>query len=175
MNVISKKQSNQGGEIVLRSKRFRKNWILILIISSIPGLIFGGVIYWLAGARLENELLQMHNKQIQQRAANIDEQFSYVETLVIHWAFDPKFNYSLAGISLSRDFEIVRDITKTLNIMQGSNRLAKETELYLEGTSPVRFHPDYEALKDTAQIEKSFISRNGAVIELLSGLEREDP
>ncbi len=88
---------------MFRSKRFRDNWILILIISSIPGLIFGGVIYWLAGGRLENELLQMHNKQIQLRAANIDEQFSYLETSVMHWAFDPNFSYSLASlISIAR-------------------------------------------------------------------------
>ncbi|WP_312029462.1 AraC family transcriptional regulator [Paenibacillus sedimenti] len=160
---------------MLRSKRFRNNWILILIISSIPGLIFGGVIYWLAGDRLENELLQMHNKQIQQRAANINEQFSYLETSVVHWAFDPNFNYSLASLSLSRDFEIVRDITKTLNIMKGSNPLAKATELYLEGQSPVRFHPDYEALMDAAQIERyrQLLSNDNKVFWLERTLQPE--
>ena len=124
---------------MFRSKRFRDNWILILIISSIPGLIFGGVMYWLAGERLENELLQMHNKQIQLRAANIDEQFSYLETSVMHWAFDPNFSYSLASISLSRDFEIARNITQTLSNMQGANPLAIEAELFLEGPAPYGF------------------------------------
>lgn len=56
---------------MFRSKRFRDNWILILIISSIPGLIFGGMIYWLGGERLENELLQMHNKQIQLKCSRL--------------------------------------------------------------------------------------------------------
>ncbi|MCY9667206.1 helix-turn-helix domain-containing protein [Paenibacillus alginolyticus] len=138
---------------MFRSKRFRNNWILILIITSIPGLISGGLIYWLAGDRLENELLQMHNKQIQLRAANIDEQFSYLEMSVVHWAFDPNFSYSLGSINLSRDFEIGRDITRTLTIMKGSNPLAKQTDLFLEGSAPVRFHPEYESLSDTAQIE----------------------
>jgi AraC-like DNA-binding protein len=138
---------------VFRSKRFRDNWILILIISSIPGLIFGGVIYWLAGERLENELLQMHNKQIQLRAANIDEQFSYLETSVMHWAFDPSFSYSLASLKLSRDFEIARNMTQTLANMKGANPLAAETELFLEGAAPVRFHPQYEALTSAVQIE----------------------
>ncbi|WP_156390197.1 MULTISPECIES: AraC family transcriptional regulator [unclassified Paenibacillus] len=138
---------------MFRSKRFRDNWILILIISSIPGLIFGGVIYWLAGERLENELLQMHNKQIQLRAANIDEQFSYLETSVMHWAFDPSFSYSLASLKLSRDFEIARNMTQTLANMKGANPLATETELFLEGAAPVRFHPQYEALTSAVQIE----------------------
>lgn len=138
---------------MFRSKRFRDNWILILIISSIPGLIFGGMIYWLGGERLENELLQMHNKQIQLRAANIDEQFSYLETSVMHWAFDPSFSYSLASLKLSRDFEIARNITQTLANMKGANPLATETELFLEGAAPVRFHPQYESLTSALQIE----------------------
>lgn len=108
---------------------------------------------WLAGGRLENELLQMHNKQIQLRAANIDEQFSYLETSVMHWAFDPNFSYSLASLSLSRDFEIARNITQTLANMKGANPLAIEAELFLEGSAPVRFHPQYEALTDAAQID----------------------
>ena len=124
-----------GSEYVFKSKRFRNNWIIILLISSIPGLIFGGLMNWLAGGRLENELLQMHNKQIQLRAANIDEQFSYLETSVVHWAFDPNFSYSLASLSFSRDFEIARDITQTLAIMQGSNPLAKNAELVIRWPS----------------------------------------
>lgn len=138
---------------MFKSKRFRDNWILILIISSIPGLIFGGVIYWLGGERLENELLQMHNKQIQLRAANIDEQFTYLETSVMHWSFDPNLSYSLASLSLSRDFEIARNITQTLANMNGANPLANGAELFLEGPAPVRFHPQYEVLTDAAQID----------------------
>ncbi|OAS21457.1 hypothetical protein A8708_31140 [Paenibacillus oryzisoli] len=126
---------------------------MILLISSIPGLVFGGLMNWLAGGELENDLLQMHNKQIQLRAANIDEQFSYLETSVLHWAFDPNFSYSLASLSLSRDFEIARNITQTLANMKGANPLAIKTELYLEGAAPVRFHPQYEALTDAAQID----------------------
>ncbi|GGI46978.1 HTH-type transcriptional regulator YesS [Paenibacillus marchantiophytorum] len=138
---------------MFKSKRFRNNWIMILLISSIPGLIFGGFIYWLAGGRLENELLQMHNKQIQLRAANIDEQFAYLETSVMHWAFDPSFSYSLASLTLSRDFEIARNMTQTLANMKGANPLALETELFLEGAAPVRFHPQYEAITSAVQIE----------------------
>ena len=79
---------------MFKSKRFRNNWIIILLISSIPGLIFGGLMNWLAGGRLENELsLQMHNKQIQLRAANIDMNSSLTWKIsVVHWAFDPNFS-----------------------------------------------------------------------------------
>ncbi|OXM88296.1 helix-turn-helix domain-containing protein [Paenibacillus rigui] len=132
---------------------FRKSLILILIISSIPGIIVGGLIYWVGGGWLENELLQLHKNQIVQRAENIDDQFSYMENSLAHWAFDPKFNSTLLETNFFRDFEVARDITKTLNVMQGSNPIAKQVELFLNGPQPIRFGPEYDFItdKDTVQ------------------------
>jgi AraC-like DNA-binding protein len=125
---------------------FRNSLILLLIITSIPGMIVGGIIYWMARGELENGLLQLHKNQIMQRAANIDDQFSYMETSLSHWAFDPKFNNDLYEANFFRDFEIARDITKTLGVMQGSNPLARKVELYLNRPEPIRFAPEYDGI-----------------------------
>ncbi|WP_239635133.1 helix-turn-helix domain-containing protein [Paenibacillus sp. H1-7] len=135
---------------MLRGKYFRNSLALILVISSIPGLIVGGVIYGIAGGWLEQALLQLHKSQIVQRASNVDDQFAYMETSLAHWAFDPKFNSNLYETLFYRDFEIARDITKTLNVMQGSTPLAKNVELYLSGPQSTRFHPEYDAVTDKA-------------------------
>lgn len=126
---------------------------MILIISSIPGLIVGAVIYWFAGVRLENELLQLHKNQIQQRVAHIDEQFYYLEASIAHWALDPKFNSSLKTMDFGREFETTRDIIKTLKVMQGSSPLAGQVELYVNGSAPYLLSPEYEILADKAAKE----------------------
>ncbi|WP_282942101.1 helix-turn-helix domain-containing protein [Paenibacillus sp. RC67] len=139
--------------MMVKGRFFRNSLILILVISSIPGIIVGGIIYGMTGGWLENALLQLHKNQILQRAANIDDQFSYMETSLAHWAFDPKFNSNLYETNFYRDFEIARDITKTLNIMLGSTPLAKQVELYLKGTQTIRFYPEYDVITNAQTIE----------------------
>ncbi|AIQ45986.1 AraC family transcriptional regulator [Paenibacillus sp. FSL R7-0273] len=117
--------------------------IIVLIVSSIPGLIIGSLVYWMAGGSLEDELLEMHNRQIEQRAANIDDQLSNLELMLAHWAFDPKFDYSLKGMDFTKNHERAWDITKTLLVMQGSNSMARQVELFLTGDQPVLFGTEY--------------------------------
>ncbi|CAM4397658.1 helix-turn-helix domain-containing protein [Paenibacillus typhae] len=122
---------------------YRNNLIIVLIVSSIPGLIIGLLVYWMAGGSLEEELLEMHNRQIEQRAANIDDQLSNLELMLAHWAFDPKFDYSLKNMDFTMNHERAWDITKTLVVMQGSNSMARQVELYLSGDRPVLFNTEY--------------------------------
>ncbi len=126
-----------------KGRYYRKNLIIVLIVSSIPGFIIGALVYWMAGGRLEKELLDMHNRQIEQRAANINEQLSNLELMLAHWAFDPKFDYSLSGMDFTLNHERAWDITKTLLVMQGSNTMPRNVELYLSGEQPVLFGPEY--------------------------------
>lgn len=135
-----------------KGKYYRNNLIMMLVVSAIPGIITGMIIYGLVGGRLESELLQMHHQQIAQRARNIDEQLSNLELMLSHWAFDPQFDYSLNGRDFKRDFERARDITKTLVVMQGSNTMVKQVELYLAGQEPVPllFNPEYGEIQSTA-------------------------
>ncbi|TCM99549.1 AraC family transcriptional regulator [Paenibacillus sp. BK033] len=131
-----------------KGRFFRKSLIMIFIVSGIPGLIIGGLIYWMAGGRVESELLQLHYQQIEQRSEQMDDQLSNLELLLSHWAFDNKFDYSLNGLDFVRDFKRTDDITKTLIAMQGSNALVKKAELYVGGKSRVLFNPEYTPLQD---------------------------
>ncbi|OMF92885.1 AraC family transcriptional regulator [Paenibacillus sp. FSL R7-0273] len=126
-----------------KGRYYRNNLIIVLIVSSIPGLIIGSLVYWMAGGSLEDELLEMHNRQIEQRAANIDDQLSNLELMLAHWAFDPKFDYSLKGMDFTKNHERAWDITKTLLVMQGSNSMARQVELFLTGDQPVLFGTEY--------------------------------
>lgn len=122
---------------------YRKSLIMMLVVSGIPGLVIGALIYWMAGGRVESELLQLHNRQIEQRAQNIDQQLTNLELLLSHWAFDPKFDYRLNGLDFVKNYESAADITKTLVVMQGSNTMVKKVELFLDGERPVLFDPEY--------------------------------
>ena len=73
----------------LRGSFFRKSFIIILLIASIPGLITGLGIYWFAVGNVEDELMELHYNQIEERAKNIDEQLKYLEYSTSRWAFDP--------------------------------------------------------------------------------------
>lgn len=135
------------GKSGAKGRFYRKSLIMFLIVASIPGLITGALVYGIAGGRLESELLQLHNKQIEQRARNIDMQLTNLELTLSHWAFDSKFDYSLESRNFIQDFEKARDITKTLLVMQGSNTINKLVELYLGGDGqPVLFDPEYAPL-----------------------------
>ncbi len=116
---------------------YRKSLILFLFVVSIPGIITGILVYCMAGGRLEKELLQLHNSQIEQRSLNLDKQLSNLEMMLAHWAFDTRFDYSLADHDFVRDFEKARDVTNTLLVMQGSNTMIRNVSLYLQGDQPM--------------------------------------
>ncbi|MFC0212006.1 helix-turn-helix domain-containing protein [Paenibacillus chartarius] len=131
-----------------KGRFYRMSLVMFFIVSGVPGLITGALLYGFAGGRVESELLQLHYRQIEQRSRHIDDQFSNLEMLLSHWAFDTKFDYSLNGLDFVRRFDIAADMTKTLIAMEGSNSLVKRAELYVEGKQPVLFHPEYLALDE---------------------------
>lgn len=128
-----------------KGRFYKKSLIMIFIVSGIPGLIMGALVYWMAGGRVESELLQLHYQQIEQRSKQIDDQLSNLELLLAHWAFDNKFDSTLNGFDFVRNFEKTQDITKTLIAMQGSNAMVKKAELYVGESSRVLFNPEYSA------------------------------
>ncbi|GAA4852826.1 transcriptional regulator YesS [Paenibacillus vulneris] len=150
---------------MFKGRFYRNSLILILLISSIPGIIVGGILYGMTGGWLEHALLQLHTSQILQRASNIDDQFTYLETSLAHWAFDTKFNSHLYETNFYQDFEIARDLTKTLNVMQGSTPLAKQVELFLKGTQYIRFYPEYDVISNEDMIASynQFLSQDNLV------------
>ncbi len=125
---------------------------MFLFVAGIPGIITGVLVYSMAGGKLEKELLKLHNNQIEQRSQNLNKQLSNLEMMLAHWAFDTSFDYSLSDRDFVRDFEKTRDITNTLLVMQGSNTMIRNVSLYLHGSQPVLFYPEYSALNDASVI-----------------------
>ncbi|MEC0230619.1 helix-turn-helix domain-containing protein [Paenibacillus alba] len=152
----------RGRAVGSQGRFYKKSLITIFIVSGIPGLILGALIYWMAGGRVERELLQLHYRLIEQRSQNIDDQLGNLELLLSHWAFDNKFDYSLNGFDFVKNFERTQDITRTLVAMQGSNAMVKKAELYVGGKSSVLFNPEYSVLDERASsdIYEPLIARN---------------
>ncbi|MBW7454639.1 helix-turn-helix domain-containing protein [Paenibacillus sepulcri] len=126
---------------------------------------------------METELLKLHANQIRQRASNMDDQFSYLELSLAHWAFDPKFSNSIKNVDFIRDFQVARDITKTLQIMQGSNPLARQVELYINKDQPVRFTPEYDVMRDEplAQSYNALLTEGNQVFWSMEAASPDNP
>lgn len=135
---------------------YKKSLAIILTISSIPGFIIAALVYWMGGSRLESELLNLHQLQIEQGARNIDQQLTNLEVMLSHWASDNQFDYTLRDVDFHKNYDRVKDITQTLLVMEGSNTLTKRVELFLVTPSAVLFDPQYspissEKLKEVYQ------------------------
>ncbi|MDF2725709.1 MAG: helix-turn-helix protein [Paenibacillus sp.] len=135
-----------------RSKRFFwRSLSLFLLVTCIPGLITGGIIYWASTTRIENELRSMHEQQVKQRAANIDDQLSYLEILFTRWAFDTQFDYKLKDLDFVYNYTQVRDIYRTLFIMEGAHPFISNVDLYLKNPFPLVFNKEvYIKVSDAA-------------------------
>ncbi|WP_462409509.1 helix-turn-helix domain-containing protein [Neobacillus sp. Marseille-QA0830] len=138
----------------------RNSFILILLITSIPGLIIGLGIYWFAVGKVENELRASNASQTYQRAKNIDEQFKYIEEYTTHWAFEPRFGDNLKNIDFVKQFTETNDITKTLGLLEGSHNLISGAELYLDSDKPVLFNTNYNVLDEKEnQVYQNMLSK----------------
>ncbi|REJ19774.1 MAG: AraC family transcriptional regulator, partial [Paenibacillaceae bacterium] len=131
-----------------RGHFYRRSLILLFVVSGVPGLIIGSLVYGLTAGRVERELLDNHVRQIEQRSVNLDNQLGNLELLLSHWAFDPKFDYRLRETDFIREFDVTQELTRTLVAMQGSNAIVKRAELYVGGQSPVLLHPEYMAVDE---------------------------
>ena len=147
----------EGGIILLQSKKgtfYRKSFIWFLLTASIPGLITGAFIYWFSKAQIEQDLSELHQNQMEERIQNIDDQLSYLEMDLSHWAFNSRFGANLATMDFIYEFQETWDITRTLVILQGSHPLIKEVELYIEREPPIIFRTEYNELKDKGLVKQ---------------------
>ncbi|WP_163539298.1 AraC family transcriptional regulator [Gracilibacillus sp. YIM 98692] len=123
------------------SRFFRKSFLLILFITSIPGIISGIGIYLFGLHSTETELRKMHVEELDERAENINEQFNYLEESLSYWAFEPTFNTKLINMDYVRQFQKTRDLKQKMIILQGSHPLIEHVELFVDGEDPVVFSP----------------------------------
>ncbi|MGG4035945.1 AraC family transcriptional regulator [Paenibacillus cisolokensis] len=122
-----------------KSKRYRRSLILALLMMSLPGLAIGFIIFIVSTTQIERELQAVHQNQLKQMVKTIDDQLSYLEQSMAHWAFDFQFNESLKEIDFAYKYEQIHDIYRTLLIIEGSNTLVDHMELYVNEPDRIVF------------------------------------
>lgn len=121
-----------------RAALYRRSLVLMLLIACVPGLLIAIGTYYTVAGGVEKDLQRMHQSQIRQRAQNIDDQLSYLEIGISHWAFDAVFDKRLSEIDFAQGYEQVRQLYDTLLVMEGSHSLISRVELYLKAPRPFR-------------------------------------
>ncbi|MEK3914074.1 AraC family transcriptional regulator [Paenibacillus sp. FSL H7-0331] len=154
MDRIWKRWFGIASKYKYNSRFFRKSLVMMLLVASIPGLIIGVSIYWLASDNMEGELQRLHQNQIKQRAENIDDQLAYLELTFSHWAFDSKFDEKLKTLDIAYNFEQVQDLYRTLLVMEGAHPLLERVELFLDKPRPLIFNKlQYTYITESASLQ----------------------
>lgn len=136
-----------------RAALYRKSLVLILLIACIPGLLIAIGTYYTVAGGVEKDLQRMHQSQIRQRAQNIDDQLSYLEIGISHWAFDAVFDKRLKEIDFAQGYEQVRQLYDTLLVMESSHSLISRVELYLREPRPFRMTSLQYSFLEAAEAE----------------------
>ncbi|CAM3987915.1 AraC family transcriptional regulator [Paenibacillus alkaliterrae] len=114
-----------------RGKFYRVSLITILFTTCIPGLIIGSFIYFFINHKIETELQQIHQDRLAQTIKSVDDQFSYLELTLTHWAHDPVFGDKLKQLDFINGYKQIFDLYKTLLVMEGTHPLIQDMELIL--------------------------------------------
>lgn len=143
----------QRGSLRGSGRFYRRSLILILLTACVPGLITGLLVYGWVTAHMEKVLRQIHVQQIEQRAANIEEQFADLELSFSQWAFDPVFDQRLKELDFVYKYKQVHELYRTLLIIGNSNPLIGNVQLYLNHPKPLTMTADrYTFLTDAREI-----------------------
>jgi AraC-like DNA-binding protein len=102
-------------------------------------MIIGFLMFIISRAHIEGELKKIHENHLYSTMKTIEEQFSYVEELVAHWAVDSTFNESYHDIDLVYKYKEIHELYQSLMIMEGSNHLIDRVELYVNTPTPIVF------------------------------------
>ncbi|HZG83997.1 helix-turn-helix domain-containing protein [Paenibacillus sp.] len=135
--------------------------------------------HFLVTGQIERELLSQHEEQIHQHARNVDEQLSYLEISLSHWAFEPNFDERMRSVDYSYDFQATRDVNQYLLAKASSHPLIYSVELYINGTQPLLFNPSHTLLEidEREQIEyfHTLIHNRGALFWESRSLDGHNP
>lgn len=145
-----------GSRLRLRlGSHYRRSLVTILLLSSLPGLVIGFIIFVVSTSQIEQELHAIHRDEMVKTAESIHEHFSDIEQFAAHWAFDPNFSDHLSTLDLAADYKQVHDIYQTLLVMEGSNALVDHVELYVNAPNPIVFSKNgYHMLNDDEAIAR---------------------
>ncbi|WP_240419501.1 AraC family transcriptional regulator [Paenibacillus periandrae] len=111
---------------------FWKNLGLVLLITCIPMIFIGVILYEVGTTRIGIEANRAHQAQLSQSIQQIDDYLSNLEKFTVRIAFDPGFDDSLARMDFIDQFQRTKDLMKSLNLMTESNPLIQSVAVYLK-------------------------------------------
>jgi AraC-like DNA-binding protein len=116
---------------------YRKSLILVLIVASIPCLLFGVGVYTINSSYITKQLHSAHQADLQQTMDRMEDQFNYLEMFAYQLALNPAFDSELTKIIFHLNFERTRDLYTSLTLFSGGNPLIESIALYLHDTKSV--------------------------------------
>ncbi|WP_146250274.1 AraC family transcriptional regulator [Paenibacillus flagellatus] len=122
----------------MKNTGFRKgtfywnNLVLVLVAACLPALLIGIGVYNLGGGQIVRKLNEAHQTQLNQSIQRVDETLSRLELFAAQLAFHPDFDESLNERNFSEQFQMTRDLFRSLSLMKEGNPLVFDVSLYLE-------------------------------------------
>ena len=116
------KKQPQQKERVSRWKGtyFKRNFVFILLIACIPGLLTGGAIYFLSIDKVEKELQRSHETQVAREVSRMDEKLGVLELALTQMAYDSSLMNGLAERDLEKDLYVLLSINEKAVSFAGS-------------------------------------------------------
>lgn len=146
---------------IWKGKYYQKSFILILLITSVPGLVVGVGTYWFGVDNVENDLREDHQQHVEQQASHINKQFEDLEMTISHWGFESFFNNELGSVNFVRDFKTSRNLTQNIFLLQESNPLIENVAFYIQSDRQLLFNPEYSVLsKEDSTTYESLLSNS---------------
>ncbi|MCM3130110.1 AraC family transcriptional regulator [Paenibacillus provencensis] len=117
-----------------KGKYYRKSLLVILFAASIPGLLASLGIYWFAVGAINDDMTELHRKQMEERAASIDDLLGYLEQSVESWTLESSFGEALKKVdfSLPANRNEIWNISQVLDIIHGSHPLISQVQLFVQ-------------------------------------------
>ncbi|SDX04203.1 AraC family transcriptional regulator [Paenibacillus sp. PDC88] len=134
-----------------KGKYYRKTLLVILFAASIPGLLASLGIYWFAAGAIKDDMTELHRKQMEERAAGMDDLLGYLEQSIASWSLESSFGEDLKNMdfSLPANSNEMRNISQVLHIIHGSHPLISQVQLYIQHENePYLFNPQLTYLHE---------------------------
>ncbi|MEG7380887.1 helix-turn-helix domain-containing protein [Bacillus subtilis] len=150
------KKQPQQKERVSRWKGtyFKRNFVFILLIACIPGLLTGGAIYFLSIDKVEKELQRSHETQVAREVSRMDEKLGVLELTFTQMAYDSSLMNGLEEKDLEKDYTFSYQLTKKLFLLRDQQPLIEQASIFLNSPRPLVLSPEYSALTEQETLRK---------------------
>ncbi|MCI4138520.1 AraC family transcriptional regulator [Bacillus vallismortis] len=161
------KKQPQQKERVSRWKGtyFKRNFVFILVIACIPGLLTGGAIYFLSIDKVEKELQRSHETQVAREVSRMDEKLGVLELTLTQMAYDSSLMNGLAEKDLEKDYTFSYQLTKKLFLLRDQQPLIEQASIFLNSPRPLVLSPEYSPLteQETLRHYRSLLASDNSI------------